>query len=96
MIKITKNSFAGTLESSDCLVTITPNKTENVNFEINSVVFKQYGNLILKAAKDTVKKFEITGADIKIQDMGAFDCVIEARVETAIKRAFSAMKGAKS
>ena len=92
MIKISQNAFAGTLESSDCLVTITPNESNEVNFEINSVVFKQYGNSILKATQNTVKKFDISGADIKIQDMGAFDCVIEARVETAIKRA---LKGAK-
>lgn len=86
-MRIVKSAVAGTLESSDCLVAITPTDTEGVSFEIDSVVFNQYGDAIRKVAEDTAKGLGVTGASFRIQDRGAFDCVIAARVETAVMRA---------
>lgn len=86
-MNITKAAIAGTLESSDCMVTVMPGDSGNVEYEIDSVVLNQYGNAILEVAQNTARKLGVQSAVIKIQDMGAFDCVIAARVETAVMRA---------
>ncbi len=80
-------AMAGTLESSDCMVTIFPLEEERVQYDIQSIVLQQYGSQIRKVAENTVKDMGISGIELKIQDRGALDCVIAARIETAIRRA---------
>ena len=35
-------------------------------------------------------EYQVSGAKLQIQDQGALDCVIRARVETAIRRGMEA------
>lgn len=91
---IIKPAVAGTLESSDCMVTVFPSEGQGVIFEINSVVLPQYGDAIRKVAEDTVKTLDVRQGTVKIQDMGALDCVIAARVEAAIRRSQMEKRGA--
>lgn len=83
---ITRRAAAGTLESSDALVEVEPG-TRGIEIAIDSVVEKQFGAQILEAAQDTLKEMGVEQIRMKITDRGALDCVIRARVETAVERA---------
>ena len=86
MSGIAKKAVAGTLESSDVFVEIAPNAA-GMKIEIESVVEKQFGESILASAKEVLAEQGVQNAYLKITDRGALDCVIRARVETAVMRA---------
>ncbi|MBU1020662.1 MAG: citrate lyase acyl carrier protein [Firmicutes bacterium] len=75
---------AGSLESSDCLITIAP--SEDLVINIESVVFEQFGDDILRVISETLKLHKITKLNVLCQDKGALDYTIKSRLETAIKR----------
>lgn len=85
-MKISKNAVAGTMESSDAYVEIEPGKGQ-LNIDVESVVKKQFGEKIKASVKDVLDEYGIVDANVRIVDRGALDCVIRARVETAIFRA---------
>jgi len=78
---------AGTLESNDILIMVSPNEDNRVDIEIESIVMKQFGDEIKKVIEDTLKKLSVTSVKLKAQDKGALNYTIRARVETAIRRA---------
>ena len=84
-MEIKKAATAGTLESSDCMVTIEPND-EGVEFSLSSSVIHQYGNQIRKVALETLKDLDIDNVRITIVDKGALDCTLKARIEGAVFR----------
>lgn len=86
-MKITKVAKAGTLESNDILVMVSPNEDGGVNLLLESIVIKQFGDQIRKVILEKVNEMGITDISIKAQDKGALDFAIAARVEAAIKRA---------
>lgn len=85
MKEIIREASAGTVESSDALVQITP--ADGLELEIESVVLPQYGAAIRAAALETLGALGVAKAHVRILDRGALDCVIRARVETAALRA---------
>lgn len=85
-MKIEKPAVAGTLESSDCQVTIEPGEG-SIEFELDSVVINQYGNQIRKVAFETLRNLGVQDAKVAIVDKGALDCTIKARIEGAVFRA---------
>lgn len=86
-MNIHRRSYAGTLESSDLLVEVMPAETEQLNIEISSSVEKQFSDLIKQVVVDTLANLGVTSASIIINDKGALDCVIRARVQAAVMRA---------
>ena len=84
-MEIKKNATAGTMESSDAFVTVSP--ADELIVEINSVVYTQYGKAIEKCVKDTLSSLGVASGKVAVTDKGAIDCVIAARVETAVRRA---------
>lgn len=84
-MEITRIATAGTLESSDVFVQIEP--AAGITLEIESVVMQQFGPQIEKAVREVLDEQDVKNANVKLNDKGAVDCVIRARVETAIKRA---------
>lgn len=84
-MQITKDAIAGTLESSDAQVRIAPAST--LEIELNSSVGKQFGDDILATIKDVLAKFEVTAAQVIVEDKGALDCVLRARLKAALFRA---------
>ena len=86
-MEIKKAATAGTLESSDCMVTIEPND-EGVEFSLSSSVINQYGNQIRKVALETLKHLDVENVRITIVDKGALDCTLKARIEGAVYRSF--------
>ena len=85
-MKIEKMVMAGSLESNDLLVTLSPSEENTLNLTIESIVKKQFGKRIKSIAKEMLKEFNVQKGNIRIQDMGALDCTIKARIETAILR----------
>lgn len=77
-------AFAGTLESNDCLITVQ--KSDVLKIEIDSIVKKQFGEQIEQVIKATLKKLNVKTLDVKVEDKGALDYTIEARLITAVLR----------
>jgi len=75
---------AGSLESSDCLITISDSNT--LDIVIESVVFEQFGDDILDVINSTLKEHKIVKLHVLCQDKGALDYTIKSRLETAICR----------
>ena len=75
---------AGSLESSDCLITIS--NSDTLDIKIESVVFKQFGDDILEVITSTLKEHKINQLKVLCQDKGALDYTIKSRLETAILR----------
>ena len=86
MGKIVRPAIAGTLESSDVLVTLEP-ADDGLDIEIQSVVMKQFGDEILAVTKDVLREFDVDHAKVSVVDRGALECVLRARVECAVLRA---------
>ena len=85
-MEIKKPAVAGTLESSDCQVTVEPGNGK-VDFSLESAVIHQFGNQIKKVTLETLKDLDIDNVRISIVDKGALDCTIKARIEGAVFRA---------
>ena len=83
-MKIVKKAVAGTMESSDAYVEIEP--CESLTVELESVVKEQFGESILKTAGEVLSECGVTSAKVHITDRGALDCVLRARIETAVMR----------
>ena len=84
-MEIKKPAMAGTLESSDCQVTVEAGNGK-IELELDSVVINQFGNQIRKVVLETLDRLRISNIKIKIVDKGALDCTIKARVEGAVYR----------
>lgn len=85
IVDILKNAFAGTMESSDAYVEIEPGNG-SLDVQLESVVQNQFGEEINAVIKDVLKEHNVDNANIRVVDRGALECVIRARVETAILR----------
>lgn len=83
-MQIKNRAFAGTLESSDVYVEIEP--ADKLAIELESVVKAQFGDAIEAVVRDVLKEQGVENANVRIADRGALECVLRARVETAIKR----------
>ena len=86
-MKILHPAVAGTLESCDVQIKIHPNDGQGQDIYIDSVVKAQFGDSILETVKEVLTSFEIVDASIYINDKGALDWVIRARMQAAICRA---------
>lgn len=86
MAIILKSASAGTMESSDAYVEIEPGRN-GLEIHVESVVAQQFGQAIEMAVKDVLQEKQVENAVVRIVDRGALDCVLRARVETAVLRA---------
>ena len=88
-MKIIRESMAGSLESSDILVRVSPGKG-SLDITMSSIVSAQFGNAIQREVTQTLGKLGVTDAVVSVEDKGALDCVIRARVQAAVARATDA------
>ena len=72
MSEILQRATAGTMESSDAYVEIEPNEN---GLEIR-----------LESVQAVLLRYGVKDAKVTLIDRGALDCVIRARMETAIRR----------
>ncbi|MEL3909321.1 MAG: citrate lyase acyl carrier protein [Treponemataceae bacterium] len=84
-MQVLKGSVCGTLQSNDCLIRLEPAKT--LELEIESSVKNEFGEQIEKVIRKTLETYGVKACKLKIEDKGALDCTIAARVQTAIERA---------
>lgn len=83
-MNIQKSASAGTMESSDVYVQIEP--SAGLEIQVESVVYNQFGQAIREVVTEVLQEQGIEAASVRIIDRGALECVIRARVETAILR----------
>lgn len=84
-MEIKETGIAGTTDKNDCKVTISKGNG-TVEIRLKSKVIYEYGEHIEEIIKKELKKWSIDNAHIEIEDMGAFDHIIKARLEAAIFR----------
>jgi citrate lyase subunit gamma (acyl carrier protein) len=87
-MKIIRDALAGTQESSDLRVKITP--ADGLEIVIHSEVIKQFGEQIRQVVAETLRAMDIQQGLIIVEDKGALDCVIRARLQSAVLRAVEA------
>lgn len=85
-MKIVKEALAGTLESSDLLVKVSPGAGAGLEVVISSEVMQQFGLQIDRVVRDTLARLGVTAGLVVVEDKGALDCAIQARVQTAVMR----------
>ena len=84
-MEINKAASAGTLESSDVLVSVK--KNSGIKVDIQSDVMEQYGESIKEIIDKTLKELDVNNVQVKVNDKGALDYTIQARLKTALERA---------
>ena len=83
-MELIKSAVAGTMESSDAYVEIEPAK--GLDIQLESVVAQQFGDAIRSVVRDVLTEQGVENAKIRVVDRGALECVLRARIETAIVR----------
>jgi citrate lyase subunit gamma (acyl carrier protein) len=84
-MKIVQAAMAGTLESSDLMVKVSPVEI-GLDVVIQSEVYKQFGDRITEVVNETLAALNIQQGLIVVDDKGALDCVIRARMQAALLR----------
>ncbi|GAB96035.1 citrate lyase subunit gamma (acyl carrier protein) [Kineosphaera limosa] len=84
-MRIARDALAGTLESSDVLVRVHP--SDELAIEVRSTVLARYGADIRRVVADQLESLEVTSGQVFVDDKGALEFVIRARVEGAVTRA---------
>ncbi|MEA4960744.1 Citrate lyase acyl carrier protein [bioreactor metagenome] len=85
-MEIKKAASAGTLESSDILVSLE--KGENgIEIHLSSTVDKLFGQQIREIISKTLTDLGVQNIKVIAMDRGALDCTIKARVLAAYYRA---------
>lgn len=84
-MEIKETASAGTIDKCDCLVTVSKGEGD-IKINLSSKVLYQYGDSIKNTILQTLKKLNINDVIVDVEDMGAFEYVIVARLEAAIYR----------
>jgi len=92
MAKISSAGNYGKEIRSDCKVTVELTKSGGLKLELVSKIKDYFEDSIISLAKDELKFFGIKNAKILIEDRGALDYTIAARIESAIKQAIETDK----
>ena len=85
-MNVAKKAMAGTMESNDVMVCVSP-ASQGLEVRVKSIVAYQFGAQIERVARETAQALGAEGALIELDDRGALDCTIRSRVETALLRA---------
>ena len=85
-MRLKRSASAGTSESSDVLVTVEPLE-KGIEVQLTSTVEQTFGTAIRASALDVLRHWAVEACRVSIQDKGALDYVIRARMETALLRA---------
>ena len=86
---IQKPAQAGTVESSDALVSVEPGDGK-IELTLTSSVMNQYGRQIKETVLETLERLDVKSVKINVVDKGALDCTLKARVECAVFRSSDA------
>ena len=84
-MELIKSAVAGTMESSDAYVEIEPGNGQ-IQMALESVVAQQFGDAIRNVVMEVLQEQNVDSANVRVVDRGALECVLRARVETAVLR----------
>lgn len=87
---IVNEASAGTAESGDARVTVGPKAGPGVTIELRGPSTARYGEEIRAAALATLAALGVEAAEVRIEEKGALDATIRARLAAACGRAASA------
>ena len=85
MAKLIRSAAAGTEDSADVRVTVAP--AETLRLTLHSTLHAQFGAAIEQTVRQVLTEQEIDCADVLVEDKGALDWILRARLETALGRA---------
>jgi citrate lyase acyl carrier protein len=83
---------AGTLESSDVMITLECGICNGIEIDLTSTVEKQFGAAIRRVITETLAELGVCDARVTAVDKGALDCTLRARVKTVVARAEAAQE----
>lgn len=82
-----KPAQAGTLESGDIMIQISPSDQPGLTVNLQSTVAYQFGRQIEALIRETLTAHNVSNAIVDATDKGALDCTIKARATAAAVRA---------
>ncbi len=86
--RIRREAQAGFDDKSDILVRIGPADPDTgIHLEMTSKVASMFGKQIRDSVLEVIKSYGVSDALVYVQDQGALDYAIRARVEAALERA---------
>ena len=71
----------------DVMIRIAPLDTQDIDLQINSSVEKQFGDAIRTTILDVLARYNVRGVQLNVDDKGALDCILRARLEALLARA---------
>ena len=83
---IVKGAVAGTMESSDVMITVRP-QSGGIDISLKSTVEVCFGEQIVAVIREELERLGVEAARVEAVDHGALDCTIRARVTTAVRLA---------
>lgn len=86
-MELKKPAMAGTLESSDVQITLRPNPGKGIQIDLKSDVKAMFGDAIEATIRSVLAEFNVKDAFVDVNDKGALDFAIRARMECAVCRA---------
>ena len=79
-----KIGVAGSLESNDAQITVK--EGEGISIAIKSIVYDFFAEDIERVVRNTLDERNITNLSVTVEDKGALDCTIKARLLCALDR----------
>ena len=84
MKELLRSASAGTDESGDVVVTVTP--ADQTQIVLHTALRAQFGEAMERTVCEVLHAQHLT-AHVELHDRGALDWIIRARLETALARA---------
>ena len=72
---------------SDCWVGLEPRTSGGLELSVKSKVEAMYGEALQATCRTVLEALGVRNAGVKVEDEGALDFVLAARIEAAVKRA---------
>lgn len=86
--KILREAEAGLLDKGDVVVQLKPGPAgSGIALDVKSKVMSLFGDQIRASILEEIEKYDLEDLQVTVNDMGALDYAIKARVQTAIERA---------
>lgn len=86
-MELKKPAVAGTLESSDVQIVLRPNPGRGIEIHLQSDVKAMFGDAIEATVRTVLDEFDVKEALVEVNDKGALDFAIRARMACAVCRA---------
>ncbi|HAE23671.1 MAG TPA: citrate lyase acyl carrier protein [Spirochaetaceae bacterium] len=86
-MEIVREDSAGTAESGDARVTVRPNPNGGLALELRGPSCERYGQDIRLVALSTLAALGVADAMVSVEEKGALDATIQARLAAACGRA---------